>query len=186
MGGWTRLVLRHRALVLGFWIAVFLAGGFGSVKLAPLLSNTFAVPGTDSERVRAALEQHFGDRPDGSFTVVFQLSAARTPAVLAELQRVVDRAATTVPTAKPTQLLTAGTNVVFGDIVSTWNIAQAKKFTDPLLRALGTPPARDRRGRGDPPSARPLHRGEHVARDPLGSLGRADRLRARHGLGARR
>ena len=32
----------------------------------------------------------------------------------------------------------------------------------------------------------PPHRGEHVARDPLGHLGRADRLRARHGLGARR
>ena len=139
MAGWTRLVLRHRGLVLGFWIAVFLAGGFGSTKLAPLLSNTFAVPGTDSERVRVALEQHFGDRPDGSFTVVFQLSAPRTPAELARLQHVVDQAAATVPTAKPTALLPAGTNVVFGDIVSTWNVAQAKKFTDPLLRALGTP-----------------------------------------------
>src|SRR5258708_6565569 len=113
MAGWTRLVLRHRGLVLGFWIVVFLAGGFGSTKLAPLLSNTFAVPGTDSERVRIALEQHFGDRPDGSFTVVFQLSGARTPAELARLQQVVERAATAVPTAKPTQLLTAGTNVVF-------------------------------------------------------------------------
>src|SRR5207249_9692089 len=49
-------------------------------------------------------------------------------------------AAKTVPTARPTSLLTAGPTVVFGDIVSTWNVAQAKKFTDPLLRALGTPP----------------------------------------------
>src|SRR6266702_680013 len=127
MAGWTRFVLRHRALVLGFWIVVFLAGGFGSTKLAPLLSNTFAVPGTDSERVRTALEQHFGDRPDGSFTVVFQLSGARTPTEIARLQRAVDRGAKSVPTAKPTKLLTAGTNVVFGDIVSTWNVAQAKK-----------------------------------------------------------
>ena len=132
-------MLRHRALVLGFWIVVFLAGGFGSTKLAPLLSNTFAVPGTDSEHVRVALEQHFGDRPDGSFTVVFQLSGARTAAELARLQLVVDHAAKAVPTAKPTQLLPAGTNVVFGDIVSRWNVAQAKKYTDPLLRALGTP-----------------------------------------------
>src|SRR5580765_1340212 len=98
MAGWTRLVLRHRALVLGFWIAVFLAGGFGSTKLAPLLSNTFAVPGTDSERVRVALEQHFGDRPDGSFTVVFQVANAQDPALVARLQRVVDRAASVVPT----------------------------------------------------------------------------------------
>src|SRR5260370_38388099 len=108
MAGWTRLVLRHRALVLGFWVVVFLGGGFASTRLAPLLSNTFAVPGTDSDRVRAALEQHFGDRPDGSFTVVFQLSGARTPAEVARLQQGVDRAATAIPTANPPKLLPAG------------------------------------------------------------------------------
>ena len=53
------------------------------------------------------------------------------------------------------------------------------------LRALGAPPARDRRGRAAARPARPPHRGEHVARDPLGPLRRADRLRARHGIGAR-
>src|SRR5216683_6300510 len=97
MAGWTRLVLRHRALVLGFWIVVFLGGGFASTKLAPLLSNTFAVPGTDSDRVRAALEQHFGDRPDGSFTVVFAVANARDAALVNRLQFVVDRAAHAVP-----------------------------------------------------------------------------------------
>ena len=56
MAGWTRFVLRHRRALLGAWIVVFLAGGFASSRLSPLLSNTFNVPGTDSERVRAALE----------------------------------------------------------------------------------------------------------------------------------
>jgi RND superfamily putative drug exporter len=139
VAGWTRLVLRHRRLILGAWIAVFLAGGFASSKLSPLLSNTFAVPGTDSERVRAALEEHFGDRPDGSFTVVFELAGKRTRADLDVLQRAVDRAAHVVPSGKPTKLNTAGTNVVFGDIVSTLNVAQAKKYAEPLLEALGTP-----------------------------------------------
>jgi putative drug exporter of the RND superfamily len=139
VAGWTRLVLRHRRLILGAWIAVFLAGGFASSKLSPLLSNTFAVPGTDSERVRAALEEHFGDRPDGSFTVVFELAGKRTQAQLAALQAAVDRAARAVPSGKPTELNTAGPNVVFGDVVSTLNVAQAKKYTEPLLTALGTP-----------------------------------------------
>jgi RND superfamily putative drug exporter len=132
-------VLRHRFLVLAVWIAVFLAGGYASSKLSPLLSNTFNVPGTDSDRVRNALDAHFGDRPDGSFTAVFRLKGATTPAEVAHLQRIVDRAASVVPSGKPTELNTAGTNVVFGDIVSTLNVAQAKKYTDPLLRALGTP-----------------------------------------------
>jgi RND superfamily putative drug exporter len=139
VASWTRLVLRHRRLVLAAWIAVFLAGGFASSKLSPLLSNTFVVPGTDSERVRAALEEHFGDRSDGSFTVVFELAGRRTQADLDALQRAVDRAAQAVPNGKPTTLNTAGTNVVFGDVVSTLDVAQAKKYTEPLLKALGTP-----------------------------------------------
>jgi RND superfamily putative drug exporter len=122
------------------WIAVFLLGGFASSRLSPLLSNTFNVPGTDSERVRATLEQHFGDRPDGSFTVVFALSGGRTPSQVARLQRVVDRAARVIPSGKPTKLLTAGKNVVFGDIVSTLNVADAKGYTDDVLRVLGRPP----------------------------------------------
>ncbi len=126
--------------MLGTWIVILLAGGFASSKLSPLLSNTFAVPGTDSDRVRAALEQHFGDRPDGSFTAVFQLAGPSTPAEIARLQQVVDRAATTVPSGKPTRLLTAGGNVVFGDIVSTLNVAQAKGHSENLLHTLGTPP----------------------------------------------
>jgi putative drug exporter of the RND superfamily len=137
---WTRLVLRHRWLVLGAWIAVLLAGGFASTKLSPLLSNTFNVPGTDSERVRLALEEHFGDRPDGSFTAVFQLAGPTTPAEIARLQLVVDRASRVVPRSAPTKLNTAGTNVVFGDIVSRWDVAHAKNFTEPLLKALGNPP----------------------------------------------
>ena len=48
-----------------------LAGGFASTRLSALLSNTFAVPGTDSERVPHVLQQHFGDRSDGAFPVVF-------------------------------------------------------------------------------------------------------------------
>src|SRR5215831_18922209 len=139
MVAWTRFVLRHRLLILALWILVFLAGGFASTKLSPLLSNTFNVPGTDSERVRAALEEHFGDRPDGSFTAVFQLRGAADPAAVARLQRVVDRAARVVPSGKPTKLNVAGRNVVFGDIVSTLNVAQAKKYADPLRQALGSP-----------------------------------------------
>jgi len=133
-------VLRHRVVILSAWILVFLAGGFASSKLSPLLSNTFNVPGTDSDRVRGALEQHFGDRPDGSFTAVFQLAHRAAPGEVARLQRVVDRSASAVPSGKPTALNTAGGNVVFGDIVSTLNVAQAKKYTEPLRDALGTPP----------------------------------------------
>lgn len=137
---WTRFVLRHRRAVLLFWLAVLLGGGFASSRLSPLLSNTFAVPGTDSERVRNILERHFGDRPDGAFTVVFQVGDARDPALVARIQRVVDHAATAVPTGRPTALNVAGRHVVFADIVSTLTVAQAKGHTDDLVRLVGRLP----------------------------------------------
>ena len=139
MDRWTRFVLRHRRGVLAFWVAVFLLGGFASSKLSALLSNTFAVPGTDSEHVRQVLEDRFGDRSDGAFTVVFDVPASTDPLLFARLQRVVGRAASVVPTGKPTALSIAGPHVVFGDVVSRLNIAQAKGYTDAMLHALGAP-----------------------------------------------
>ena len=38
-----------------------------------------AFPGTDSERVRTVLQQHFGDRSDGAFTVVFRVADSADP-----------------------------------------------------------------------------------------------------------
>ena len=115
---WTRFVLRHRRVVLGFWLAVVIAGGFASFKLPPLLSNSFTVPGTASEQARQILQKQFGDRPDGTFTVVFQVPDVRSRALRARLQLAVDRTARAVPGARPTALLTAGRHVALrGDRV---------------------------------------------------------------------
>ena len=73
MAAWTRFVLRFRWPILGFWLVVLLAGGFASSRLTPLLSNTFTVPGTDSERVRTILQHRFDDRSDGEFLIVYKL-----------------------------------------------------------------------------------------------------------------
>src|SRR5262245_9973332 len=144
MGGWTRFVLRHRVAVVVLWAVVLVLGGWATARLSPLLSNTFTVPGTDSDRVRTTLEEHFGDRPDGSFTVVFEVPDSRDPALVARLQRVVDRAATSVPTGRATKLLVAGPHVVYGDVVSTLDLAEAKGESDGLLAAIGQPPGVER------------------------------------------
>jgi RND superfamily putative drug exporter len=136
---WTRFVLRRRWLVLAGWLAVLLAGGYASARITPLLSNSFVVPGTDSERARTVLSRRFGDRPDGSYTVVFAVRDSGDPSLLARLQRDVDRAARAVPTGRPTQLQIAGSDVVYGDVVSTLNLAEARHHSDALLRALGRP-----------------------------------------------
>ncbi|CAB4683829.1 MAG: MMPL family transporter [Actinobacteria bacterium] len=139
MERWTRLVLRLRWVVVGAWATILIAGGIAAGKLAPLLSNTFSVPGTSSEHVKQVLETHFGNRADGAFTVVFELASPATPATLAELQAVTDRAATAIPTGKAGPITAAGTHLAYGDIVSTFDLASAKAYSDPLRTAIGTP-----------------------------------------------
>ena len=62
---WTRAVLRHRGSVLLCWLAVFVVGALTSVRVTSLLSNTFNVPGTESDRARMILDRNFGERPGG-------------------------------------------------------------------------------------------------------------------------
>ncbi len=129
-------MLRHRWLVVAVWAVVLVAGGYSNSKLSSLLSNTFTMPGTDSERARTILERHYGDRSDGAFTVVFKVRNAGDPALRARLQAALARAAKRVPSGEPRRLVPGGEHVLYGDIVSTLSIADAKNYTGDVLRAL--------------------------------------------------
>ncbi|HEY6835243.1 MAG TPA: MMPL family transporter [Gaiellaceae bacterium] len=136
MESWTRLILRYRWLVVAVWLVVLLAGGYANGRLSALLSNTFTMPGTDSERARTILRDHYGDRSDGSFTIVFHVRDSSGPALRGRLQAAMGRAAAQVPTGRPLPIARGGPHVVYGDIVSTLSIADAKGYTDHILRAL--------------------------------------------------
>jgi putative drug exporter of the RND superfamily len=133
---WTRLVVRFRWPVLAFWAVVIVAGFVASLNLSGLLSNTFTVPGTDSERARTLLQEHFGDRSDGEFLVVFRAPPETT---VAELEPALRRGAHALPTGTPGPLRRAG-DVVYGSILSTLKLADAKGYTDDVLRAVRPPP----------------------------------------------
>ena len=139
MARWTRFVVRFRWPVLGFWLVVLLVGAVAASRLTPLLSNTFTVPGTDSERARTILEQHFGDRSDGEFLIVFRIRHGAAGARV-ELERTVDEAARAVPTGRATQLRAAKNGVVYGSILTTLDLAEAKGYADDIRRALHVPP----------------------------------------------
>jgi RND superfamily putative drug exporter len=136
MERWTRLMLRNRWLVVAIWLVVLLAGGYANGKLSALLSNTFTMPGTDSERARTILRDHYGDRSDGAFTIVFQVPDSADPALQSRLQGAVERAAKVVPTGTARPVSAGGPHLLYGDIVSTLSIADAKNYTDDVLRAL--------------------------------------------------
>jgi RND superfamily putative drug exporter len=136
MERWTRLILRYRWPVLAFWLVVLLAGGYANGKLSALLSNTFTMPGTDSERARTILERHYGDRSDGAFTVVYRVPSAHDSALRLRLRQGLVRAAREVPTGRARPLVLGSDHVLYGDIVSRLNLADAKDYTDDILRAL--------------------------------------------------
>src|SRR5215210_301433 len=136
----TRLMIRFRWALVVAWLVLLLAGGFASTKLSDLLANTFTVPGTDSERVRTVLADEFGDRSDGSFTVVFRVRDAGDADLRRRLQAKVVRASRVVPTAHATGLRPAGQHVIYGDVASRLKLSDAKGYTEDLLNAIGRPP----------------------------------------------
>jgi uncharacterized membrane protein YdfJ with MMPL/SSD domain len=134
---WTRAVLRFRGIVLLCWLLILCVGVFAAIRTGPLLSNTFSVPGTDSDRARAILERSFGERPDGVFTVLFRAP----PASRAELQHRLTAAAHAVPSGHATKLQ-ASDGVLWGEVDSTLDLQHAKRYTAALRRALrGSPRA---------------------------------------------
>jgi uncharacterized membrane protein YdfJ with MMPL/SSD domain len=140
MAHFTRAVLKFRWPIVVAWVLVIVAGGWATGRLSALQSNTFTVPGTDSERVRETLAEHFGDRSDGSYTAVFRVQDnAGDPALQAQLRAAMQRGARVVPGGKATDLRVAG-DVVFGDIVSTLNLAEAKSYAGDVYDAIGQPP----------------------------------------------
>jgi putative drug exporter of the RND superfamily len=167
---WTRFVLRLRWAVLGFWLIVLLGGGYASTRLSPLLQNTFTVPGTDSERARHILEQHFGDRSDGQFLVIYRVRQ-ESAGLLPRLERSIQEGARAVPTGTPTGLQEEPEGVVYGSILTRLNLAKAKGYTDDIVRSLRAPPAVDAYVSGqpaiahdlDPIFSKDLRKGESIA-----------------------
>jgi RND superfamily putative drug exporter len=165
---WTQVVLRHRLPVLAAWLAVLVLGGVASSRLAPLLSNSFDVPGSDSERARRLLARDFGERPDGTFTVVFPVRHPDERLLQERLRRRVGAAVAAVPNAHLGQLRT-GAGIVFIDVATPYDLQHAKAHTDALRRGLAGTPRAYVTGQPavqhdlDPVFAGDLHRGEAIA-----------------------
>ncbi len=138
---WTRFVLRYRIPVLVLWLAVAVLGAWLSTRLPPLLSNSFVVPGTGSDRARLVLQHDFAERPDGTFTAVFLTKPTRS--ARRQITARLVAAARTVPTghAGPVR---PGAGVLYGDIDTTLDLKHAKRWTETIrreLRAARGPPA---------------------------------------------
>jgi RND superfamily putative drug exporter len=126
--------LRFRFLVLACWLVAGAAGALAAVQLPQLLSTSLAVPGTGSDHASAILASHFGENPDGTFTVVWWV---KNPS--ARAQRIFARrlafAASQVPGGHAVDVM-RGSGIVYGDVVTRLDLGQAARFTSRLRAVL--------------------------------------------------
>ena len=128
-------MVRFRRPVLAAWLVLLVAGVTLSLLLPAHLATSFAVPGTDSDRADSALARGFGERPEGTFTVVFRVRHSSDATVQRGLRARLEAAAGTLPGGR-LETFRAGAGVVYGDIATNLSLQRAKEYTSSLRRAL--------------------------------------------------
>jgi uncharacterized membrane protein YdfJ with MMPL/SSD domain len=139
---WTRFVIRNRKKVLLAWLVALLLAGYASSGLSDLLTNRFSVPGSDAEKGLDLLKDHFGERGDGGFTLVVQPreGSADDPVLLREAQRAANRGARAVEGGKAGVIRPAGDELLYVQISTVLENADASNHTDDMRRAIGDVP----------------------------------------------
>jgi uncharacterized membrane protein YdfJ with MMPL/SSD domain len=170
MEGLTRVVLRHRYPVLVGWLVVFVVAAWASAQLSGLLTNRFTLPGTDTRRAEVILQDHFGQRSTGSFTLVVE-SDGRARALVPEVRAAAERAVAKLPTSRLVSVQPVTADVTVAQIVSELQPADSKSHTDAMRTAIGSIPGATAYLTGqaaiehdlDPVFASDLVRGELIA-----------------------
>src|SRR5215218_439743 len=136
-------MIRFRWAVLAVWLVLFAAAGFASMGLSDLLTNRFVLPGAESEKTGDVLEAHFGQKPEGAFTIVVQGAPGSAEKLVAPTEAAARRAAAALPTGKAVGAEPASDRVVTARIVSELQPADAKGYTGAMRKAAGTIPGAD-------------------------------------------
>jgi RND superfamily putative drug exporter len=134
-------MIRCRWAVLGIWLVVLLASLMAMSGLADLLTNRFSLPGTDTARAETILEDHFGQKSTGSFSLVVRGDEpGSAQALVPAVQAAAERASKELPTSKVAAVVPVSDRVVVATISSNLEPADAKGHTGDMRRAIGTIP----------------------------------------------
>src|ERR671924_292026 len=140
MGSWTRTMIRYRWAVVAVWAVVFLVSGAAASGLSDLLTNRFTLPGTDTARAESILEDHFGQKSTGSFSVVVKGQPGSAERLVPQVRAAAERAAKELPTGQLASVQPVSDAVVSATIVSNLEPADAKGHTDDMRTAAGEIP----------------------------------------------
>jgi putative drug exporter of the RND superfamily len=119
-------------VVLAVWLLAIVLGVAGAMRLGPLLSTGFSLPGTDSERVKDVLTHDFGQRSGTGFVLITKGDRA-----LERARRAGETAARLLPggTIDGTDALPSGAAASF--VSSRLDPSQAAGRTGELRQRLG-------------------------------------------------
>jgi uncharacterized membrane protein YdfJ with MMPL/SSD domain len=140
MEAWARRMIRFRWAVLGAWLVLLVFAGAASSGLPDLLTNRFVLPGAESEKAGKILEEHFGQKPEGSFSLVVQGKPGSAQALIEPTRAAAIRAAKELPTAKVVDVRPVSGDVVSASIASELQPADAKGHTGAMREAAGSIP----------------------------------------------
>jgi uncharacterized membrane protein YdfJ with MMPL/SSD domain len=133
-------MIRFRWAVLAAWIVLVVVSAIASSGLADLLTNRFVLPGAESEKAGEILEQRFGQKPEGSFSLVVKGEPGSAQSLVAQTRAAGERAAGALETGKLAGVRPVSGDVVSASIVSQLQPADAKGYTDKMREAAGTIP----------------------------------------------
>src|SRR5512132_3876074 len=136
----ARTMIRFRWVVLVAWIVALVVSGIAASGLNSLLTNRFVLPGADSEKAGKILERNFGDKPEGSFSVVVKGAPASGQALIGPTRAAATRAANALETGKLADVRVVSGDTVSATIVSQLQPADAKGYTDAMRDAAGEIP----------------------------------------------
>ncbi|MET1008578.1 MAG: MMPL family transporter, partial [Gaiellaceae bacterium] len=140
MERWTRRMIRYRWAVLGVWAVVLAVSLVATSGLADLLTNRFTLPGTDTARAERILEDHFGQKTTGSFTIVVRGEPGSAQELVGPVGAAAARASAVLPTSEVVSVQPVSDTVVTAQIVSNLEPADAKGYTDDMRAAVGEIP----------------------------------------------
>jgi RND superfamily putative drug exporter len=136
MERWTHRMIRLRWPVLAIWVVILFGSVVAMSGLSDLLTNRFSLPGTDTERAENVLEEHFGQKTTGSFSLIAEGQPGSARALVPDVRRAAVRAAGALPTAKVASVEAVADDVVAATIVSNLEPADAKGYTDDIRRSI--------------------------------------------------
>ncbi len=136
----ARTMIRFRWIVLATWIVALVVSGIAASGLNSLLTNRFVLPGADSEKAGKILEKSFGDKPEGSFSVVVKGAPASGQALIGPTRAAATRAANALETGKLADVRVVSGDTVSATIVSQLQPADAKGYTQAMRNAAGKIP----------------------------------------------